>query len=124
MAGHDPGPTDWEGIGAGGSLYEGAYTSAAHGWSTGVLPALTNDLLGAVPTSPGFATWTVTPHPGSVSWARGQLPTPHGPLGVSWQQSNGGITLTVTAPPGTHGTIQLGGHTFTAAGGSHTYTVR
>jgi len=30
MATHDPGHTDWEGIGAGGSLYEGPYTSAAH----------------------------------------------------------------------------------------------
>jgi hypothetical protein len=124
MAGHDPGHTDWEGIGAGGSLYEDAYTSAAHGWSTGVLPALTNDLLGATPTSPGFATWTVAPHPGSVAWARGQLPTPHGPLSVSWQQGNGSITLTVTAPPGTKGTVRLAGHTFAVGGGSHTFAVR
>ena len=124
MAGHDPGPTDWEGIGAGGSLYEGAYTSAAHGWSTGVLPALTNDLLGATPTSPGFATWTVAPHPGSVAWARGQLSTPHGPLGVSWQQSNGSITITVDAPPGTHGTVQFGDHNVAIGGGRHTLTVR
>ncbi|HEY0496761.1 MAG TPA: alpha-L-rhamnosidase C-terminal domain-containing protein [Kutzneria sp.] len=124
MAGHDPGPTDWEGIGAGGSLYEGAYTSAAHGWSTGVLPALTNDLLGATPTSPGFATWTVAPHPGSVAWARGQLPTPHGPLGVSWRQSNGSITITVDAPPGTHGTIRFGNRDVAIGGGHHTLTVR
>ena len=89
-----------------------------------MVPALTNDLLGAVPTSPGFATWAVTPHPGSVSWARGQLPTPHGPLAVSWQQVNGSITLTVTAPPGTHGTIRLAGYTFAVGGGSHTMTVR
>ncbi|MGH3166245.1 MAG: MGH1-like glycoside hydrolase domain-containing protein, partial [Trebonia sp.] len=44
---HDPGITDWEGISTGGSPYEGAYTSMAHGWSTGVVPELTNDLLGA-----------------------------------------------------------------------------
>ena len=33
---------------------KGAYTSAAHGWSTGVVPELTNDLLGAAPAEPGF----------------------------------------------------------------------
>ena len=72
---HDPGVTDWEGIGPGGTPYEGTYTSMAHGWSTGVLPALTNELLGAAPTAPGFATWRVAPQPGDVAWARGVLPT-------------------------------------------------
>ena len=42
----DPGITAWEGIGPGGTPYEGAFTSMAHGWSTGALPALTNELLG------------------------------------------------------------------------------
>jgi hypothetical protein len=108
MAGHDPGTTDWEGIGAGGSMYEGPYTSAAHGWSSGVVSELTNQLLGAAPVTPGYATWSVTPHPGSVRWARGQLPTPHGPLGVSWRVGPGdAFTLTVTAPRSTSGTVSV-----------------
>jgi hypothetical protein len=107
MATHDPGTTDWEGIGADGSMYEGPYTSAAHGWSTGVLPALTNDLLGATPTGPGFATWSVRPHPGTVTWARGQLPTPHGPLKVSWTNGKNVFALTIDAPRGTSGTITV-----------------
>ncbi|MFC1418052.1 alpha-L-rhamnosidase-related protein [Streptacidiphilus cavernicola] len=109
MAGHGPGITDWEGIGAGGSMYEGGYTSAAHGWSTGVVPALTNDLLGATPTGPGFSSWSVQPHPGTVSWARGQLPTPHGPLTVSWTVGKGSqkFSLTVTAPKGTSGSVAV-----------------
>jgi hypothetical protein len=109
MASNDPGTTDWEGIGADGSMYEQGYTSAAHGWSTGVLPALTNDLLGATPTGPGFQTYTVQPHPGTVTWAKGQLPTPHGPLDVSWTRSNGpnAFTLTVQSPKGTSGVIEV-----------------
>jgi hypothetical protein len=75
----------------------------AHGWSTGVLPALTNELLGVTPTGPGFSTWTVEPHPGSVSWAQGQVPTPHGPLTVQWQQTADRFTLHVNAPKGTRG---------------------
>ncbi|WP_375480970.1 alpha-L-rhamnosidase C-terminal domain-containing protein [uncultured Jatrophihabitans sp.] len=109
MASHDPGHTDWEGIGAGGSMYEGAYTSGAHGWSTGVVSELTNQLLGAAPATPGYATWTVTPHPGTVKWARGQLPTPHGPLQVSWTNGRHGFALTVVAPRGTSGTVTLPG---------------
>jgi hypothetical protein len=107
MSGHDPGITSWEGIGAGGSMYQGPYTSAAHGWSTGVLPALTNDLLGATPTGPGFATWSVAPHPGGVAWARGQLPTPHGPLRVGWTNGKRHFALTIDAPRGTSGLVTV-----------------
>ncbi|RMB84051.1 alpha-L-rhamnosidase C-terminal domain-containing protein [Streptomyces shenzhenensis] len=108
MEAHDPGVTHWEGIGPGGIPYEDAYTSMAHGWSTGVLPALTNQLLGVLPTSPGFATWTVRPHPGSVAWAQGQVPTPHGPLRVSWSNERSGeFRLTVDSPRGTRGTVAV-----------------
>lgn len=108
MYSHDPGITDWEGIGTGGSPYEGAYTSMAHGWSTGVVPELTNDLLGATPAGPGFSTWSVQPHPASVAWAEGQLPTPHGVLDVNWRQGAGGyFTLHVTAPRGTSGDVSV-----------------
>lgn len=107
MDSHDPGTTHWEGIGPGGSLYEGAYTSMAHGWSTGVLPALTHQLLGARPTSPGYTGWEVRPHPGDVAWAQGQLPTPAGPLAVDWTNTTKSFTLTVEAPRGTRGTVSL-----------------
>ncbi|MCU1686398.1 MAG: alpha-L-rhamnosidase [Amycolatopsis sp.] len=108
MGSHDPGKTDWEGVGAGGSLYEQGFTSAAHGWSTGVLPALTNEVLGVQPTGPGFSTWTLTPHPGSVQWAQGAVPTPHGPIQVSWNREQGSsFRLTVTVPRGTSARLQL-----------------
>ncbi|MFJ1761738.1 alpha-L-rhamnosidase C-terminal domain-containing protein [Amycolatopsis sp. NPDC088138] len=107
MTSHDPGITDWEGIGDGGSHYEQGYTSAAHGWSTGVVPALTNELLGVSPTSPGFATWQVAPKPGTVAWARGAVPTPKGALSASWTQVGPVFSLTVTAPRGTSGSLAV-----------------
>ena len=106
---NDPGITHWEGIGPGGSLYEGAYTSMAHGWSTGVLPALTHHLLGARPTSPGYATWEIRPQPGDVDWATGQLPTPHGPLRVEWENTDRAFRLTVHVPAHTRGSVSFPG---------------
>jgi hypothetical protein len=51
--------------------------------------------------------------PGPVTWARGRLPTPHGPLDVSWVQGHGKghgaavFTLAVTAPAGTSGDVAV-----------------
>jgi hypothetical protein len=73
-----------------------------------VLPALTNELLGIQPNSPGFAEWTVQPRPGSVAWARGQVPTPHGPITADRQHTGrGAFTLTVRAPHGTRGSVAV-----------------
>ncbi|MBO0515428.1 discoidin domain-containing protein [Streptomyces beijiangensis] len=122
MDSHDPGITNWEGIGPNGSLYEDAYTSMAHGWSTGVLPALTHQLLGAKPTSPGYATWEVRPNPASVAWAQGQLPTPHGPLGVEWTNEKNTFTVTVRVPRSTRGAVAVptGGHRVVVRDGRRT----
>ena len=128
----DPGITAWEGIGPGGTPYEGAFTSMAHGWSTGALPALTNELLGVSPTAPGFSKWVVRPHPGSVLWARGVVPTPHGPLSVQWQagtkRGEPSFTLRVTAPAGTSGQMAVPAsagyvHHDDIGPGTHTVTV-
>jgi hypothetical protein len=78
--------------------------SLDHGWSSGAAPALTTEVLGVEPTSPGFATFTVTPHPGNLGWARGDVPTPHGTISVSWRLVRGRVVATVTAPAGTRWT--------------------
>ncbi|RYC59176.1 glycoside hydrolase family 78 [Xylaria longipes] len=107
MASQDPGITHWEGIGVNGSKYEGGTTSLSHGWSTGVTPLLSTYVLGVKPTQPGFSEWTINPVvTEDISWAKGVIPTPHGPLEVSWTQNNGsGFVVTVTAPNGTAGTV-------------------
>lgn len=109
MASHDPEVTFWEGIGTNGTMYEEGYTSAAHGWSTGVLPALSNFVLGVIPTGPGFKTWTVKPIPGDVTWARGVVPTPNGPLSVSWTMEEGSsaFDMSVEVPRGTQGDVSV-----------------
>ncbi len=109
MSSHDPEVTFWEGVGDNGSMYEGAYTSAAHGWSTGVVPALTNYVLGVIPTGPGFSSWSIKPVPGDVTWAKGQVPTPTGNVSVSWNNdpTSGLFSLNATVPTGTEGLVSV-----------------
>ncbi|KAI1761031.1 glycoside hydrolase family 78 protein [Hypoxylon sp. FL1150] len=109
MAAGDPGVTMWEGVGAGGSKYEGAFTSLAHAWSTGVTPLLTTYVLGVRPLKPGFREWSVQPLPSSdLTWARGEVPTPYGPLAVQWERAEDGhLVLTVVPPAGTNGTMVI-----------------
>ena len=49
------------------------------------------------------------PHPGSLSWVEGDVPTPHGTIDVRWAQdrTSGRLALQVTAPTGTRGTISV-----------------
>jgi hypothetical protein len=99
MLDNGPRSTMWESIGPFGGPPPGG--SWDHGWSSGAAPALTNYVLGIQPVSPGFATFTVVPHPGGLAWARGVVPTPRGPIRVSWRIANGRPAVTVSAPPGT-----------------------
>ncbi|KAI0013964.1 glycoside hydrolase family 78 protein [Xylariaceae sp. FL0662B] len=107
MSSHDPGATAWEAIGANGTRFEGGFTSLAHAWSTGVTPLLTTYILGVKPVRPGFREWVVSPRPGDLTWASGEVPTPYGPLNVHWEKSgaDGLIKLTVVAPANTNGTM-------------------
>lgn len=108
MATHDPEITFWEGIGPGGSPYEEDFTSMSHGWSTGIVSLMSNYVLGVKPTSPGFNTWQICPvvDGGNLTWARGQVSTPNGPINVSWtKDSNGTFELQYNAPKNTTGVI-------------------
>ncbi len=108
-----PGPdatgTDWELVGADGSPGFGAYTSLAHGWSSGATADLSSQVLGVLPATPGFRVWSVSPHPGSLTWAEGDVPTPRGPLDVRWARAHatGRFTVQVEAPKRSRGTLTV-----------------
>lgn len=105
-----PGPfacgTVWELLETDGSPGFGVVTSLAHGWACAPTVALSSYVLGVTPSTTAFATWSIAPQTGGLAWARGQVPTPHGPIEVNWAH-NGSLTLEVAAPAGTAGTITV-----------------
>jgi alpha-L-rhamnosidase len=108
-----PGPdatgTMWELVNTDGTPGFGSFTSLSHGWASTPASALPGYMLGIQPVTAGYATWLVQPHPGDLSWAEGQAPTPHGAVQVSWaiQSGDGEFSMAVTAPSGTTGTIAV-----------------
>jgi hypothetical protein len=101
LAPGEPG-TVWESVDAEGTAPIGIAPSWNHGWSSGAAPALTNEVLGVTPASPGFASVSVAPHPSGLSWARGVVPTPQGAVAVSWSLGARRFRATVSSPvPGT-----------------------
>jgi alpha-L-rhamnosidase len=102
MLTRDPSSSIWEFEMSDGSIHDGS-TSLAHGWSTGALAELSRWVLGVQPLRPGYAEYLVSPHPGDLPWACGAVPTPSGPIRVSWEQADGMLTVWFDAPSGASG---------------------
>jgi alpha-L-rhamnosidase len=81
--------------------------SLAHAWGSGPTSALSKYVLGVRPVEPGYKAWLVEPQPGDLGWAAGTVPTPYGPIAVSWQNTSRGLRLELWVPGGTRGTVGL-----------------
>ncbi len=108
-----PGPddsgADWEMVSPHGAPGFGSETSLAHGWSSGATTDLSSYVLGVQPVTAGFATWSVQPHTGSLTWVEGDVPTPRGTIAVRWAQDRRSerFAMQVTGPAGTTGTVDV-----------------
>lgn len=72
--------------------------SLCHGWSALPVYYHLSSLLGVKPLEPGFRTFQVTPNPFRLSSLQGEVPTPYGPIHVSWEKDRGEIIIIVRAP--------------------------
>ena len=109
-----------EGFTANGSLnyrsyrgynYDPAYTSHAHGWSSGPTSALTFYVLGLTVTAPQGKTWSFAPHTSGLSGAEGGFETPLGWFGARWSLTGEGnhpkFSVNLKTPPDTAGMLKL-----------------
>lgn len=80
--------------------YKGLRHSLCHGWAAGPTAWLTERILGLRPGAPGCRTVIVDPHLGTLSYARGALPTPYGVVRVTHERGADGLVHTsIEAPP-------------------------
>jgi alpha-L-rhamnosidase len=105
----------WETLAPDGTPKFGPGTSLAHPWSSGPTSGLSKYVLGVRPVSPGYKTWLVEPQTGDLSWAKGSVPTPYGPIRVKWEQTFEGLRLEISVPAGTSGTVGVPSSSGTSA---------
>ncbi len=81
-------------------------SSLAHAWGGCIAMWLTEQVLGVMPLSPGFATYQILPHLGrTLTRVSGTVPTPYGAISASFDVTTGCFEL--TAPSGTTGRIGI-----------------
>ncbi len=85
--------------------------SHCHGWSAGPACLLPAKILGVTPTAPGFREVSIRPALGGLTWAKGEIPTPHGIIRVSLTGPNAGE---IALPAGVTGTLHLAGRSAVA----------
>ncbi len=88
------------------------HDSVIHRWASGVGALLQQYVLGIEPISPGFKSWRIEPHGGTLTWVQGRVPTPEGSLSAWWRwvgtaAADRRYTMVVSAPSGTSGDVAL-----------------
>ncbi len=104
----------------------GFFVSLAHGWSSGVTPWLTEQVLGIRSTAAAFHTVIIRPDLVDLRYAKGAVPTPRGLLGVSISRDGKATDIAVDLPAGTVAQVSVpisSGGTVTVDGDSATGTV-
>jgi hypothetical protein len=76
--------------------------SLCHEFCAGPVHSLPLHILGVEPLEPGFRRARLAPVLGDLQWARGRIPTPMGPVEVSWRLADQGqqLLLEFTQPAG------------------------
>jgi alpha-L-rhamnosidase len=94
-------------------------TSLCHGWSAAPAMILPGCVLGVRPLEPGYRTFIVEPRLGDLEWARGRIPSPHGPITLDLKRRGSTVSGTLRVPQGTCARIRQRGTMRTLAPGAH-----
>lgn len=83
----------------GAFCYKGLRHSLCHGWSSGPVAFLAENVLGINILSPGCKKIKISPNLGNLSFAEGTYPTPYGNIKISVKKDDNGKYITnITAP--------------------------
>ena len=85
----------------GAYCYRGFRHSLCHGWASGPTAWMSQTILGVTPLEPGCAKVRIVPQLGSLKWAEGTYPTPHGAIKVRHErQPDSSVKSRIEAPKG------------------------
>jgi hypothetical protein len=79
----------------------------SHAWIATPIFQLMGVVLGITPLAPGYAEVRIAPTPCDLQWARGETPTPRGPVAIAWRKTTRGLRLDVTVPPHTTAEVAI-----------------
>ncbi len=68
---------------------------------------LHQEILSVKPAAPGFAKILIEPRPTGLTWAKGNVPTPHGVVKIAWQHQAEEFQIEIDLPKGTAAQIIL-----------------
>lgn len=74
--------------------------SESHAWGAVALYELPSVVLGVRPAAPGYEAVQISPLPGHLSWAEGEVVTPKGIVKVSWKKKEKEIQISYELPKG------------------------
>lgn len=77
-----------------------------HAWGAAPANLLPRYVLGAQALTPGWATARIRPHTSGLHYARGKVPTPKGPILISWEHTDT-FTLSLTLPDDVSAQIEV-----------------
>ncbi len=104
-------------------MWDVTIESRCHAWSASPVYHLMQTALGVTPTAPGWTAVRIAPVPEQLEFARGVVPTPHGPLRVDWEKGGEdqlvvrievpeGLTAEFVSPDGHRQELDVGTNEF------------
>lgn len=76
-----------------------------HAWSGGPLVAMSRDIAGVAPETPGYDTYRILPRLGPLTNVRARVPSIRGNIDVDIARVAGSLTMRVASPRGTTATV-------------------
>ncbi len=77
-----------------------------HAWGAAPANLLPRFVIGAQAMTPGWETALIRPNLGDLSYAKGQVPTPRGPISVNWKNEKP-FSITINLPEGMNAQVEL-----------------
>jgi hypothetical protein len=77
-----------------------------HAWGAAPANLLPRYVLGAQPAAPGWTTAMIRPCPGGLTYARGRVPSPLGPIEIDWKNESA-FALSLALPGGMQAKVEL-----------------